>query len=325
MNKQIKAGIIGGAGYAGGELMRLLVNHPVAEIEFVHSRSQVGQAVTKIHQDLIGEIDMTFTDQLSTEVDVIFLCMGHGQSEIWLKEHPEFLKIPIVDLSRDFRLENADQPHDFVYGLTEWNRGKIQKAKHIANPGCFATCLQLSIFPLIKEQKISNEVHITAITGSSGAGQQPRSTTHFSWRNDNVSVYKAFTHQHMDEIDQLFQTQKLEKTQVNFVPVRGNFTRGIFASTYMKSDLSESDALEIYRKTYADHPFTHISEDPIDLKMAVNTNKCVLHVAKYGDQLHITTIIDNLLKGASGQAVQNMNLMFGLDETSGLKLKAAGF
>lgn len=325
MDKKIRAGIIGGAGYTGGELMRLLINHPHAEIGFVHSRSQAGNKITSSHQDLIGETNQRFIDTLSTDVEVVFLCMGHGQSEIWLKEHPEFLEKPIVDLSRDFRLKEVNQPHDFIYGLTEWNRDEIKKAKHIANPGCFATCLQLSIYPLITSQKITEEVHITGITGSTGAGQEPKPTTHFSWRNDNVSVYKPFSHQHMDEINQLLDAHNTSATKVNFVPVRGNFTRGIFASVHMKSDLTSDEATEIYKNVYQSHPFTHISEDPIDMKMAVNTNKCVIHISKHEDNLHITAAIDNLLKGASGQAIQNMNLMFGFKESAGLNVKATRF
>lgn len=325
---KIRAGIVGGAGYTGGEMIRLLLGHPMAEISFVHSQSQAGKRVWELHEDLIGETDLVFSQEVSQEasqhIDVLFVCAGHGKTRPFLAAHtfPDSLKV--IDLSRDFRLKDAD--HDFVYGLPELNRASIASCSHLANPGCFATCIQLGLLPLAAESLLSGEVHIHAITGSTGAGQKPVGTTHFSWRNNNLSIYKAFSHQHLGEIRQsLVQLQADFTHDLNFLPMRGDFSRGIYASLYMESDLSEAEAIELYEAYYADHPFTWISPSNPHLKQVVNTNKCVIHVEKHGNKLLIISMIDNLLKGASGQALQNMNLMFGLPETTGLLLKAAVF
>jgi len=320
----IKTGIIGGAGYTAGELIRLLINHPEAEIAFVQSSSNAGNAVTDIHADLIGETDMQFVaDPDVHEADVLFLCMGHGRSKSYVDSLPETYKGKIIDLSNDFRLKKDSG--DFVYGLPELQRDKIKTANHIANPGCFATAIQLALLP-IASAKMLSEVHIHAVTGSTGAGQSPSQTTHFSWRSSNMSVYKAFSHQHLGEIGETL--QKLQPdfdSDVNFVPVRGDFPRGIMASVYMDFNLPEEMAAKLFKNYYSTHPFTHVTDKNPDLKMVVNTNKAVLHVKKYGNKLHIISMIDNLLKGASGQAVQNMNLIFGLDELTGLHLKPLAF
>jgi len=346
---KIKVGIIGGAGYTGGELLRILVNHPATEISFVHSNSNAGNLISDVHTDLLGDIDLRFTDQLSQEIDVLFLCVGHGDARKFLEANPINDSIKIIDLSQDFRLkaksekqkaesknlanesENQPsafslQPLAFVYGLPELNKEAIKSAQNIANPGCFATCIQLALLPLAKAGLLKSEVHISATTGSTGAGQKPGATTHFSWRNNNLSVYKAFEHQHLNEIgESIVQLQADFDKDINFVPYRGDFTRGIMASAYLDCDLSLDEAKKIYQDFYADAPFTHISKANIDLKQVVNTNKCLIHLEKHGNKLMILSIIDNLLKGASGQAVQNMNLMFGLDEMAGLRLKAVGF
>ena len=320
----IKTGIIGGAGYTAGELIRLLINHPEAEIAFVQSSSNAGNAVTDIHADLIGETDMQFVaDPDVHEADVLFLCMGHGRSKSYVDSLPETYKGKIIDLSNDFRLKKDSG--DFVYGLPELQREKIKTASHIANPGCFATAIQLALLP-IASAKMLSEVHIHAVTGSTGAGQSPSQTTHFSWRSSNMSVYKAFSHQHLGEIGETL--QKLQPdfdSDVNFVPVRGDFPRGIMASVYMDFNLPEEMAAKLFKNYYSTHPFTHVTDKNPDLKMVVNTNKAVLHIKKYGNKLHIISMIDNLLKGASGQAVQNMNLIFGLDELTGLHLKPLAF
>jgi N-acetyl-gamma-glutamyl-phosphate reductase len=329
MNK-IKAGIIGGAGYTGGELLRILVNHAKVEIAFVHSNSNAGNLISDVHTDLLGDTSIKFTDVLSQDIDVLFLCVGHGDARKFLEQNPINDTIKIIDLSQDFRLKakniKPESAGTFVYGLPELNKSAIQKAQNIANPGCFATCLQLALLPLANAGKLNSEVHITATTGSTGAGQKPGTTTHFSWRNNNISVYKAFEHQHLNEIgESLVQLQPGFDKDVNFIPYRGDFARGIMASIYLDSDLTLEQAEEIYENFYADAPFTHISKKNIDLKQVVNTNKCLIHLEKHGNKLMILSITDNLLKGASGQAVQNMNLMFGLDEKEGLKLKAAYF
>lgn len=322
--KEIKVGIIGGAGYTGGELLRILINHPHAEIAFVHSNSNAGNAIYEVHTDLIGETDLVFTNQLSQEIDVLFLCVGHGDAKQFLEQNPFIESIKIIDLSQDFRLKaNAE---NFVYGLVELNREEIKKANYIANPGCFATAIQLALLPLAKAKLLKNEIHINAITGSTGAGQSLSTSSHFSWRNNNISVYKAFSHQHLNEIDEsLVQLQADFNQEIDFIPQRGDFSRGIFASIYLKSDLSLEEAVELYQDYYKNHPFTFISSKNIDLKQVVNTNKCLLYIEKHGNKLAVFSVIDNLLKGASGQAVQNMNLMFGFDETAGLKLKAVAF
>lgn len=319
-----KAGIIGGAGYTAGELLRLLINHPGVEIGFVHSTSNAGRPVTEVHGGLLGETDLRFSDTHPLdEVDVLFLCQGHGKStEFWAANgRPEGLKV--IDLAQDFR----DESNGYVYGLPEVNIDRIKEADLVANPGCFATALQLSLLPLAAAGLLPDgDVNITALTGSTGAGVKPGATTHFSWRNDNISVYKPFTHQHLKEIGRtLGKLQPGNKARLNFVPVRGDFPRGIFAITTLDSPLSQDEAVELYRNFYADAPFTVVSENPVDLKQAVNTNKAVIHVEKHGDKLLITCAEDNLLKGASGQAVQNMNIMLGYDQTLGLRLKPSAF
>ena len=327
MNK-IKAGIIGGAGYTGGEMLRILVNHPNVEIAFVNSTSNAGNLISDVHTDLIGDTDLKFTSDFPQDIDVLFLCVGHGDAKKFLAANPINENIKIIDLSQDFRLTaNASfENRDFIYGLPELNREVIKNAKNIANPGCFATCIQLGLLPLAAKGLIKNEVHINATTGSTGAGQSLSTTSHFSWRNNNLSIYKAFEHQHLNEIgESLVQLQPSISQALNFIPQRGAFTRGILASMYLESDLTLEEAQTIYEEYYSEHPFTHVSRKNIDLKQVVNTNKALVHIEKHGNKLFIISIIDNLLKGASGQAVQNMNLMFGLEETAGLKLKASGF
>jgi N-acetyl-gamma-glutamyl-phosphate reductase len=317
---KIKIGIIGGAGYTAGELLRILIFHPNAEIVYIHSKSQVGKYIYETHADLFGDTELKFTDTINTEVDVVFFCAGHGESRKILAENPSLLKAKIIDLSADFR----DQSEGFVYGLPEFQKEKIKQASFIANPGCFATSIELGLLPLANDGLIKDEVHISAITGSTGAGQSLSSTSHFSWRNNNISIYKAFNHQHLKEIGMVL-THNSIIPKVNFIPYRGNFTRGIMANIYTKFDGSLEDAISIYRKYYKNVPFTHISEKVIDLKQVVNTNKCIISLEKNEDNLLITSVIDNLTKGASGQAVQNMNLLFGLDEATGLRLKSVGF
>lgn len=319
----IKVGIIGGAGYTAGELIRLLINHPNVEIAFIHSTSNAGNAVSDIHGGLIGETDLRFSAEYDlTAVDALFLCSAHGQSRKFWEENsaPEGLKI--IDLAQDFR----DESCGYVYGLPEINRERIAVTSRLANPGCFATAIQLALLPLAANGLLKNEVHITAITGSTGAGVKPGATTHFSWRNDNISVYKAFEHQHLIEIGRTLKSlQPSFDSAVNFVPMRGDFARGIFASVYTDCDLTAEQAVALYNDFYADAAFTFAVERDVDLKQVVNTNKAVVRVAKYGTKLHIVSVIDNLLKGASGQAVQNMNIMFGLDERMGLNLKPSAF
>jgi N-acetyl-gamma-glutamyl-phosphate reductase len=321
---KINIGIIGGAGYTGGELLRILLNHPQVNITFVNSKSQAGKPVYSTHSDLVGDTDLLFTDQMPfDEVQAIFLCSGHNESRKFLAENsiPENLKI--IDLSTDFR----DQSNGFVYGLPELQRDLIKTATKIANPGCFATSIELALLPLANAGLLNEDVHVSAVTGSTGAGQSLSATTHFSWRNNNVSIYKAFTHQHLKEINQSIKTlQPAFGKSVNFIPYRGNFSRGIMANVYTKFAGTIEEAKELYKNYYASHPFTHLSEAAeIDLKQVVNTNKCIIHLEKHDDNLLITSIIDNLTKGASGQAVQNLNLVFGLEETTGLKLKSVGF
>jgi len=322
---KIKAGIIGGAGYTAGELIRLLINHPDVEISFVHSTSNKGNPIVDVHEGLIGETNLIFSDRLPLDaVDVLFLCSAHGDSRKFMETNsfPENLKI--IDLSTDFRHKNT--AGGFVYGLPELNKTAIQTASRVANPGCFATAIELALLPLAANHLLNNEIHVNAITGSTGAGVKPEATTHFSWRADNISVYKPFEHQHLQEImESLLQLQPQWTSPLNFIPVRGNFTRGIFASVYTFCDLSPEKIKNLYRDYYKDAAFTIVTEKNPDMKQATNTNKCILYPEKHGNRLLIISIIDNLLKGASGQAVQNLNLMFGLDEKAGLRLKANGF
>lgn len=316
----IKAGIIGGAGYTGGELIRLLLNHPQVELTQVISNSQADLPVNKVHQDLLGETDICFSKELDKTVDVVFLCMGHGASSKFFEENvlPETTKI--IDLSHDFRLDPEK-----VYGLPELNKDKIKDANFVANPGCFATAIELALLPLAHNGMLK-EVHVSGITGSTGAGMSPSETTHFSWRDSNISTYKAFTHQHLDEIRQsLMVYQPWFEKPINFVPYRGNFTRGIMVTAYQYCEWPLEEAIRVYKEYYEDHPFTFVTDNGLDLKQVVNTNKCVVQLEMHNGYLMVQSVIDNLLKGASGQAVQNMNLMFGFDEEEGLKLKASRF
>jgi N-acetyl-gamma-glutamyl-phosphate reductase len=321
--KKIKVGIIGGAGYTGGELLRILLNHPSTEITFVHSTSQAGKKISETHTDLFGETDELFSANYDfNAIDVVFLCSGHGQSEKFLSENKIPVHIKVIDLSTDFRNESAG----FVYGLPELNFERIKNATKIANPGCFATAIQLGVLPLAANNLLKNEVHVSAITGSTGAGQALSPSTHFSWRNNNVSIYKAFTHQHLSEITQRVRSLQADfDFDINFIPYRGNFTRGIMANIYTTFEGSINEAKKLYTDFYQNAPFTHLANQTIDLNMAVNTNKCVIELAKHGSKLLISTVIDNLIKGASGQAIQNMNIMFGLDQSTGLHLKPSGF
>ncbi|MBA9074099.1 N-acetyl-gamma-glutamyl-phosphate reductase [Flavobacterium gossypii] len=324
----IKAGIIGGAGYTSGELLRVLANHPNVEIDFVFSTSQAGKPLTIAHPDLIGEVDLLFTDKINPEVNIVFLCLGHGKSKAFLENNQFASHTRIIDLSNDFRLSNdaGFQSESFIYGLPELNKDKITTAKYIANPGCFATAIQLALLPLASANVLQEDVHINAVTGSTGAGVQPTETSHHSWRNSNISHYKAFEHQHLAEIKQsLNELQGHFKNELLFIPNRGEFTRGIFATLYTKTDKSIEEITDLYQNFYKNHPFTLVTNQSISMKMAVQTNKCIIGLEKKGGYLLITSVIDNLLKGASGQAVQNMNLMFGLDETTGLQLKPSGF
>jgi N-acetyl-gamma-glutamyl-phosphate reductase len=325
INRMIQIGIIGGAGYTAGELIRVLLNHPETEIAFVHSNSHAGSRVTDVHAGLYGETDLVFTQQFPLDgIDVLFCCSAHGDTRKFLDTHPVPDRVKIIDLSTDYR--KASPEHDFVYGLPELNREAIRRARHVANPGCFATCIQLALLPLAGQALLTDDVHVHAITGSTGAGVKPAETSHFSWRNDNVSVYRPFTHQHLDEIGQsLTQLQHGFRNAVWFIPVRGNFSRGIFATVYTKCTLPEDEVQALYEAFYAGHPFTFVTGKSPDLKQVVNTNKCLLHLQKIGDMLLITSVIDNLLKGASGQAVHNMNLMSGFDEQAGLHLKPSAF
>ncbi|MFD2530986.1 N-acetyl-gamma-glutamyl-phosphate reductase [Gracilimonas halophila] len=320
----IKAGVMGGAGYTAGELIRILLHHPEVELKSVVSRSHEREFLTKAHPDLTGETDLKFDSDLSQDVDVVFLCSGHGKSKGLVEKGgiPDSAKI--IDLSTDFR--HKDSSHDFIYGLPELNREEIKKADHIANPGCFATCIQLTLLPLAHAGLLSEDVHVTAITGSTGAGQNPTETTHFSWRSNNASIYKPLTHRHLKEIKQsLRQLQNDFNNEVLFIPMRGAFTRGILAASYLSTKKSLSEITSMYQEFYTDHPFIYLSKDPVDVKQVVGTNKAFLFLQKENGKILITGVIDNLVKGASGQAVQNMNLVFGLDETTGLTLKSMAF
>ena len=320
----IKVGIIGAAGYTAGELLRILKWHPKVEIEFAQSNSQADLPVTDIHTDLMGETDLIFVKKATKKVDVVFLCSGHGKSRSFLENHPFPDETKIIDLSRDFRIK--DSADGFMYGLPELNREKIIDTNKIANPGCFATAIQLALLPLAKHGLLKNEIHVHALTGSTGAGQQPTPTTHFSWRNNNVSIYKPFTHQHLGEIgESIRQHQPDFNTAINFLPVRGNFTRGIFASLYMTIDMELEPIQQLFSTYYENHEFVHLVSKNPTLKQVVNTNKCYLFLQKHEDKVLIISTIDNLIKGAAGQAVQNMNLMFGLTESEGLKLKGSAF
>ena len=320
----MKIGILGAAGYTGGELIRLLLNHPEAEIVFANSESNAGNLVSDVHEGLIGDTDLRFTDQMPFDkVDVVFFCFGHGKSEAFLNEHTIPASVKIIDLAQDFRIKGD---HDYVYGLPEINKQEIVKAQHVANPGCFATAIQVALLPAAKIGLLTEDVAVNAITGSTGAGQKPGATTHFSWRSDNLSVYKAFSHQHIAEIRQsLTQVQGSLNASIDFIPYRGNFARGIFCTAVVKTLAPAEDVIAAYKDFYKDAAFTHYSDKAIDLKQVVNTNKALVHVDCFEGKILITSAIDNLLKGAVGQAVQNMNLLFGIDETAGLKLKASAF
>ncbi|WBU90197.1 N-acetyl-gamma-glutamyl-phosphate reductase [Cellulophaga omnivescoria] len=323
----INIGIIGGSGYTGGELIRLLLNHPKANINFVYSTTRAGKSIATAHPDLLGQTDLKFTGTVNLNVDLVFLCLGHGNSTTFLTENSFSSNTKIIDLSNDFRLQNDAilNGKEFIYGLPETNKEKIKTANYIANPGCFATAIQLALLPLAKANILHNDVHINAVTGSTGAGVKPSDSTHFSWRNNNVSWYKPFTHQHLGEIGESLQSFKNEIGELLFLPQRGNFARGIFATAYTKYKGSLEDAYELYTNFYADAKFTNVSDSEIHLKQVVNTNQCHLHLHLHNGNLLVTSAIDNLLKGASGQAVQNMNLMYGFNEDEGLKLKATAF
>jgi len=320
----ISAGIIGGAGYTAGELLRILLRHPDVNLDFIFSTSQAGSQISAIHQDLLGETALRFSGNINPEVDVVFLCLGHGNSIEFLKNNPFSKNTKVIDLSTDYRMHSND--HSFVYGLPEFKKEEIKKAQFIANPGCFATAISLAILPLAAEKLLKDELHINAVTGATGAGTSLSSTSHFTWRDNNFSAYKEFEHQHLNEIGQSIQLlQPNFDAEVNFIPNRGNFSRGIFATTYTNFDGSLEDAKAIYDKFYKDAAFTFVIEEEVHLKQVVNTNKCLMKLQKYNSKLLITSVIDNLLKGASGQAVQNMNLMFGFPEEKGLQLKANYF
>lgn len=321
----IKIGIIGGAGYTAGELIRILLNHPEAELVFVNSTSNAGNKLYDVHGGLLGETEMNFTDQLSYDkIDVLFFCTAHGDTRKFLKANTLPSSLKIIDLSTDYRHKNTAE--GFIYGLPELNREKIKKANKIANPGCFATAIQLAVLPLAKAGLVNSDIHVNAITGSTGAGVKPGATTHFSWRNNNISIYNPFKHRHEQEIRESIESLHPDfDEEIYFIPMRGDFPRGIFVTTYLEYDGTEEEAVNLYKEYYKDAPFTIVTDKNPDLKQAVNTNKCIIHVIKHGNQLLIISCIDNLLKGASGQAVENMNLMFGLEQTTGLKLKSIGF
>lgn len=328
MLQKIRAGIIGGAGYTGGEAIRILINHPSVDLVYVNSSSNAGNRISDVHTDLFGDTDMIFTVDVRTDIDVMFLCVGHGDARKFMETTDVPATVKVIDLSQDFRLAAGSKigSREFVYGLPEMNREKISSADNIANPGCFATCLQLGILPLAAAGRLKGDVHISATTGSTGAGQKLASTSHFSWRANNLSVYKAFDHQHLNEIGESVRRLMPEfDGGIFFIPYRGDFTRGIIASIYVDTDMAIEEASELYDEYYHGAAFTHVSDRTIHLKQVVNTNKCLISLEKHGGKLLIVSAIDNLLKGASGQAVQNMNIMFGLDEREGLRLKPAGF
>lgn len=320
----IQAGIIGGAGYTAGELVRILLRHPEVNLDFIYSTSQAGKTVSSIHQDLLGDTDLKFGDHINSEVDVVFLCLGHGNSKKFLEEHSFSETTKIIDLSTDFRMNSED--HSFVYGLPEINKEAIENANFIANPGCFATAISLAIIPLAANGLLKDEVHVNAVTGATGAGTSLSDSTHFAWRDNNFSSYKSFEHQHLNEIGQSIKIlQPDHAAEVNFIPNRGNFSRGIHATAYTNYSGSLENAIAMYSEFYKDASFTHLVEEELHLKQVVNTNKCLIRLQKFNNKLLVTSVIDNLLKGASGQSVQNMNLMFGLEESLGLQLKANYF
>lgn len=320
----IKAGIIGGGGYVAGELIRCLVHHPEVAIHYIYSNSQNGKKVADVHEDMYTHPELTFTNEIKDDTDVVFICLGHGNSAKFLNENKFSATTKIIDLSNDFRLKN--DANGFVYGLPELNKSEIKSAKDIANPGCFATAIQLALLPLAQGGLLQNDVHVNAITGSTGAGQSPGATTHFSWRNNNISVYKAFRHQHLDEIKESVNSLQADfNHSIDFLPHRGDFTRGIHATVYTTASLSEPELVELFKTFYKDAKFTFVSDNSINLKQVVNTNNCLLQVQKIDDKVLVTSVIDNLLKGAAGQAIQNMNLMFGFEETTGVKFKANYF
>ena len=324
MSDKIKAGIVGGAGYTGGETIRLLLRHPHVDLTFVQSRSQAGIHLYEIHADLMGDTDMKFSSTCES-VDVLFLCLGHGESKIWLAENTLPSTTKIIDLGNDFRLGDSVAGRNFKYGLPELHREEIKKSNQVANPGCFATAIQLGLLPLAKAGWLS-EVHTTGITGSTGAGQKLQDTTHFTWRANNISAYKTLTHQHLGEINRTLKSlQPKFDSGIYFVPWRGDFARGIFVSSVVISDKPLEELNKLYQDFYSGHPFTHVTASMISMKQAVNTNKCLIFLEKEGNKLVIHSALDNLLKGASGQAVQNMNLMFGFEESAGLKLKSIGY
>ena len=332
----LHVGILGAAGYTGGELIRLLLNHPEAKIVFANSESNAGNPIAEVHEGLYGDTDLRFTSDMPfDEVDVVFFCFGHGKSEAFLKEHTIPANVKIIDLAQDFRIKGN---HDYVYGLPEIHKEQTAHAMHVANPGCFATCIQLGLLPAAKMGIINDDIAVNGITGSTGAGQKPGATTHFSWRNNNMSTYKLFTHQHLHEICQSLNEVRPEgnpaigspiddggKVSIDFIPYRGDFARGIYVTSVIKTDVDIEDIVNAYKDFYKEAAFTHYVDKPIDLKQVVNTNKCLVHCDKFGNKLVVTSVIDNLLKGAVGQAVQNMNIMFSLPEDTGLRLKASAF
>ena len=322
---KIKVGIQGASGYTGGELIRLILKHPNCELIYAGSKSNYGKLISDIHQDLVGECKIKFENNLNQKIDVLFLCLGHGNSKSFLKKIKLDKKIKIIDLSQDFRLEKSFKKMDFKYGLPEMQKEIISKSSYIANPGCFATAIQLGLLPLVSLGYKIDEVHVNAITGSTGAGVKLSDTSHFSWRNNNISWYKSFNHQHLNEINLNLYSLNNKKHEIVFIPIRGNFTRGIFCTMYFKNKLNIDEIKTLYNNYFKDSNFVHISENPIDLKQVINTNNCIIHLKKDGERILITSIIDNLIKGAAGQAIQNMNLMFDLEENLGLKLKSSFF
>jgi len=320
----IQVGIVGSSGYVAGELIRCLVHHPEVNIDFMYSHSNAGMKVSEMHQDLLGHSSLVLSDQINPDVDVLFLCLGHGNSSVFLEKNTFSENTKVIDLSNDFRLKEDSnfQGKDFTYGLVELNKKDIKNSQYIANPGCFATAIQLGLLPLAQKGVLNDSIHVHAITGSTGAGKTLSDTSHFSWRNNNISIYKAFKHQHLDEINESLTSLQSDVADLNFLPVRGNFTRGIFASIYTKSDLSQEELVSLFQSFYEANSFIFVSENSVHLKQVVNTNNCFIQVQKIDDKVLVTSVIDNLLKGAAGQAIQNMNIMFGWEESTGLHFKA---